>query len=150
MDAQGILARIRHGGLAASLAPIVLLVTATTGCVERSLRIESTPSGALVHLDGEQIGVTPVEVPFVYYGTRRLDVWMTDPAYDLAPRTEWVELRPAWYERFPFDLFTELLWPFPRTVERHHHVVLAPREATPPGGVDQLLEEAESARQATR
>ena len=40
------------------------------GCgVERTLQIESNPPGALVHLNGEEVGRTPMRKAFVWYGT---------------------------------------------------------------------------------
>ncbi len=41
---------------------------ALPGCVERTITITSTPSGALVHLNDEEVGRTPVTVPFTFYG----------------------------------------------------------------------------------
>ncbi len=38
------------------------------GCVERTIHITSDPSGALVHLNDEEVGRTPVTVPFTFYG----------------------------------------------------------------------------------
>ena len=38
------------------------------GCVERELTINTNPSGAVVLLNDEEIGVSPVTVPFNWYG----------------------------------------------------------------------------------
>ena len=38
------------------------------GCVQRTITITSQPEGALVHLNDEEIGRTPVTVPFTFYG----------------------------------------------------------------------------------
>lgn len=48
---------------------IVLFAPALTGCVERLITVRSQPPGALVHLNDEEIGRTPVTVPFKFYGT---------------------------------------------------------------------------------
>ena len=45
------------------------LSTAAGGCVRRTMRITSDPSGALVYLNDREVGRTPVEVDFVHYGT---------------------------------------------------------------------------------
>src|SRR3990170_268457 len=42
------------------------------GCVLRSLTIDSSPAGAMVYLDDEPIGETPVTTTFTYYGTRKI------------------------------------------------------------------------------
>lgn len=41
---------------------------AMTGCVKRNLVITSEPTGALVYLNDEEVGRTPVDVAFTYYG----------------------------------------------------------------------------------
>ena len=45
------------------------LSTAAGGCVRRTMRITSDPSGALVYLNDREVGRTPVDVDFVHYGT---------------------------------------------------------------------------------
>ncbi|MSR19182.1 MAG: PEGA domain-containing protein [Phycisphaerales bacterium] len=40
-----------------------------TGCVRRTISITSDPSGALVSLNGREVGRTPCEAEFTYYGT---------------------------------------------------------------------------------
>ncbi len=39
------------------------------GCVQRTITITSDPPGALVWLNDREIGRTPLDVNFVYYGT---------------------------------------------------------------------------------
>jgi hypothetical protein len=51
------------------LATLALTVMLAGGCVKRTLRITSEPSGALVWLNDHEVGRTPLEVGFVYYGT---------------------------------------------------------------------------------
>lgn len=51
------------------------------GCIERTITVTSKPAGALVYLNDEEIGRTPVTVPFTFYGVYdvRLEhesVWM--------------------------------------------------------------------------
>jgi hypothetical protein len=55
-------ARITLAGLT-TLAPLV------AGCVQRTITITSQPQGALVHLNDQEVGRTPVTVPFTFYGT---------------------------------------------------------------------------------
>ena len=45
---------------------LVLIVLA--GCVERKLTINTKPQGALVALNDEEIGESPVTVSFNWYG----------------------------------------------------------------------------------
>jgi len=83
----------------------------------RSLSIESDPPGALVQLDGKQIGRTPLEVRFYHHGDRRIT--MTRPGYYVW--SERVAIDAPWHARFPVDLFAELLWPF--KLEDDHRVL---------------------------
>ena len=39
-----------------------------TGCIERLITVTSQPAGALVYLNDEEVGRTPVTVPFRFYG----------------------------------------------------------------------------------
>lgn len=48
---------------------ITLAFTAITGCVERLITVRSQPPGSLVYLNDEEVGRTPVTVPFKFYGT---------------------------------------------------------------------------------
>ncbi len=52
-----------------TLLSTLALVWPLTGCVERTISISSEPSGALVHLNDEEVGRTPLTVPFTFYGT---------------------------------------------------------------------------------
>ena len=54
------------------VAPLLFLCLA--GCVERLISVRSDPPGAAVLLDGDPVGVTPVEVPYTWYGTRDVTV----------------------------------------------------------------------------
>ena len=54
------------------LAACGLATLALTGCVERRYTIRTNPPGALVIVNGEEIGTTPVSRSFVYYGDREI------------------------------------------------------------------------------
>ena len=49
-----------------------LIVGFGSGCVSRRMMVYSDPPGALVLLEGQEVGYTPVAVDFLYYGTREL------------------------------------------------------------------------------
>jgi hypothetical protein len=51
-----------------SLLPIAPLVFAG-GCVERTISVTSEPPGAIVYLNDMEVGRTPVETEFTFYGT---------------------------------------------------------------------------------
>lgn len=80
----------------------LLILTSFTGCVQRRLQIRSHPEGALVSVDRQPVGNTPLSVPFTYYGTR--EIQLEKDGY----KTVRVEqnIKPPWYERFPVSFFT--------------------------------------------
>ncbi|MFP4176448.1 MAG: PEGA domain-containing protein [Planctomycetota bacterium] len=91
------------------------------GCVERKMLIRSDPSGAPAFVDEKPVGKTPVEVPFSHYGRRRIRVGpVTDDSGNVQHlESERIyETAPPWYQRFPTDFFTEVLWPG-RLVDEH-------------------------------
>jgi hypothetical protein len=68
-------------------------------------------------------------MPFVYYGTVRVDAWL-DSAADRRPGvTQMVELPAPWYEGFFFELFAELFDPVTH-VDRHAVTIAIPAAQT--------------------
>ena len=90
-----------------SIGLALSLLAVSTGCVERRMLIRSEPSDALVILDDSEVGRSPVEVDFTFYGTRK--VTLKKEGY--ATRVAYVELAPPWYEVFPLDFVSEILLP---------------------------------------
>lgn len=52
----------------AAAALVAAALPALTGCVERRMFITSDPPGALVHLNDIEVGRTPLEVDFDFFG----------------------------------------------------------------------------------
>ena len=84
-----------------------VLACALACAPQRILTVESYPPGALVRLDEEVIGRTPLNFPFEHYGKRRITLYL--PGYRTWSRR--LDLIPPWHARFPIDLVTELLVP---------------------------------------
>ena len=89
--------------LAVSLIATIIL----NGCVERKLTINTEPQGALVILNDEEIGTSPVTVSFEWYGD-----------YNVAIRKEGFEtlkthrkLERPLHDKFPWDFFAQILNP---------------------------------------
>jgi hypothetical protein len=88
--------------------PALLAVLAAfcliTGCVERKITISTEPAGALVALNDEEIGTSPVTVGFEWYGDYSVriskDGYQTLKTHQNLPR-------PI-YDRFPLDLFADM------------------------------------------
>ena len=86
---------------------MVGVLVLVTGCVERRLRINTSPQGAMVLLNDEQIGVSPVTVTFLWYGDYA--VRLTKEGYQTLDTHH--ALKGPWYDTFPFDFFAQILWP---------------------------------------
>src|SRR3970040_2347956 len=101
---------------------LLLLALPLGGCVERKFLIRSWPEGARVLVNGTPVGATPVEIPFDHYGTVRLEALAVDADgdgwADYRPLTVAHELSAPWYQWFPFDFFSDNLWPGTLVVRR--------------------------------
>jgi hypothetical protein len=115
----------------ATLAPAASLLAAllvVSGCVERKLRIRTDPPGALVTINDEQVGVTPLEVTFLWYGDYELV--LRKSGYEML-RTHYRADAP-WWQYPPFDLVAETL--VPTTIRDVHDLplyTLTPEEEPP-------------------
>lgn len=87
--------------------------TAFSGCVLRTLTINSEPSGATVYVDNTAVGETPVTIPFTYYGTRKITLEKTDADGKLIYERKIVyeKLSAPVYQIFPLDFFSEIVLP---------------------------------------
>jgi PEGA domain-containing protein len=87
---------------------LVLLLAATaalfaSGCMHRRLTIRSNPPGALVQVDGEEVGHTPVAIDYTYYGTREITLQLAG----YKTLTTQVKLATPWYQVFPLEFVTD-------------------------------------------
>jgi hypothetical protein len=128
----------RSGLLAAA---VLLLLLLAPGCISRVLEIRSEPSGAMVYLDGEELGTTPLTHHFTHYGARRVVL-----AKELCEsRAETVSIRAPWWGWFPFDFFVEL-WPA-EVVDRHEISFALAAAEGPQASVDRMLSNLDKLRQ---
>ncbi len=112
----------------------VLALSALTSCaVERTLKVQSEPPGAIIRLDNSlvrgddgELARTPVKLRYDDYGTRRITLYLD--GYRIQSRR--VRLRPPWYLRFPIDLVTEVLLPVGWKDRRSIQFELEPESGT--------------------
>ncbi len=90
------------------------LTAGTTGCVERRYTIRSDPPGALVVVNGEEVGVTPVSKAYTYYGNRR--VRLVRQGYETLDLEQ--KFDAPWYDNYLTEFFTENLIPYTFRDER--------------------------------
>jgi hypothetical protein len=127
----GLTIRSEGDGWMARMRRFALALVLTTGCVERQLVVDTSPGGVEVFIDGREAGTidedgAPLIVEFDAYGTRTLVARKRGHV----PVRRQVTLDPPWWQVFPLDIVTDLLWPGTITDEHHVSVELA-RRATP-------------------
>lgn len=98
------------------LAFLASTCVATSGCVRRTLRISSTPPGALVWVNHREVGRTPLEIDFTYYGN--YDVQLSHDDHEPV-LTEAGAHPPAWDMIGPDLLFEVAPFQFQSVVEWH-------------------------------
>jgi len=109
------------------------------GCVERKLTIITNPADAVVWLNDEEVGPTPVTVNFNWYGDYRVRI--EKPGYEII-NTHNTMKRPL-HDVFPFDFFAECLWPGRIEDSYTWTYDLAPYQ---PASADQLIQQAQEAQ----
>jgi len=78
-----------------------------TGCIERTLTIESTPAGAAAYIDHRHVGTTPVSVRFTDYGDH--DIQLMLQGYE--PYHAKLTIQQPGWAVFPVDVITEAVLP---------------------------------------
>lgn len=81
------------------------MFTLAPGCVRRTIEVTSSPPGAMVWLNDEQLGRTPVQTDFKFYGT--YDVRLSLDGYE--PLTTSAEAVTPFYEYPGPDLLVAAL-----------------------------------------
>lgn len=117
------------GPVRASVLVVFLLLS--TACVERRLMIRTEPAGAIVHVNGEEIGRSPVAWRFYHYG--RILVETERPGYE--PESRVFELRPPWYQYPVADFVSDVL--VPSRIQDEHELELKLVALTPPEEIDE-------------
>jgi len=78
-----------------------------SGCVERKLTINTEPQGALVILNDEEIGTSPVTVSFEWYG----DYWIRISKEGYESLNTHRPLKRPLHDMPPFDFFAQIINP---------------------------------------
>lgn len=109
------------------LAVLVFTALTQTGCVSRRLMVQSNPPGAMVLLEGKEVGYTPTGIDFTYYGTRELT--LIKDGYET--KTQLVPVRAPWYQWPVIEFFSDNLLPGRVTDRRSVQFELEPRRMVP-------------------
>lgn len=129
--------RKRHRLLAVLLGAVVC--STLPGCVFRRMTIRSDPPGALVLLEGEEVGYTPVTLSHTYYGGR--EITLIKDGYKT--QTVLQEVPAPWYQKPGIDFFSENLFPFKITNRHDFSYKLEKQELVP---MDELSNRANALR----
>lgn len=105
------------------------------------MTIRSTPTNALVMLDGQEIGHTPCSVPFHYYGNRQIRLFKD--GYETLTVNQ--EIRSPWYSWPGIDFVSEVLIPWRIRDDREYVYAMSPTLVT---STDDLLGRANDVRSA--
>src|SRR5512137_825 len=88
-------------------AGICLVAVILAGCVERKLTINTEPQGAMVVLNDQEIGTSPVTVSFNWYGD--YCVRLSKNGYEAMDTHR--KLKAPLHDHFPFDFIAEIVCP---------------------------------------
>lgn len=113
--------RPRTGAMIAMIGCLI----AAPGCIERTITINTEPEEATIFLNDQEVGRSPVVVPFTWYGD--YDIIVRKDGYKTL-QTHHRVVTP-WYELPGIEIITECLIPF--TVHDDHVLdtfVLQPME----------------------
>jgi len=119
---------------------LITILLSASGCIQRRIRVTSEPPGAVVWLNDTEIGRTPAEADFTFYGSYdvRLELDGYEPVHQ-ARRTH------APFHEYPGpDLIAEALpFKFDTLIEWHFDLEPSPEQTQPPEEVEaDLLERA--------
>lgn len=87
------------------LSTALLCCTFLGGCVQRTLTIDTNPQGAIVTLNDEEVGISPVTIRFEWYGD--YNVIISKEGYETLKTHK--ELDRPRHDKFPFDFFAQIL-----------------------------------------
>jgi hypothetical protein len=120
----------------AAMALIFLgAITFCGGCVERTMVIDSNPPGALVYMNDQELGRTPIRRDFFLYG--KYDTQVRADGYQTLKTT--TAVNPPIYQWIPIDVLAEIL-PIPFHDVQHFTFTLKPAAA--PGDDSTLVAQA--------
>ena len=127
----------------ATIVLLLLVVAGSSGCMYRRLTIRSDPPGALVMIDGREVGFTPYSTDFIYYGTR--EITLIKDGYETL--TVMQPVPPPWYQIPPLDFVSDNFLPF-KVTNRHEFVYALEPQQIPP--VEDLIDRANHLRSETQ
>ena len=139
MDADAMNANHRKDRTFRASWLILTLAVLCGGCVERRYTVRTNPPGALVYVNGEEIGKTPVSRSFTYYGDR--EITLVQDGFET--QRVITPMKAPWYDNLFTEFFSENLIPWTIRDERDLVFDMLPVQNAPTGD---LLGRAEALR----
>ncbi|MCL2117520.1 MAG: PEGA domain-containing protein [Planctomycetaceae bacterium] len=132
------------------LLAIVITICFEMGCVRRRMFIRafqegySQPiTGAMVYVNKQPVGRTPVTCHFTHYGT--MEFTIVKEGFE--PLTEYRKVKAPWYQWPGIDFFSEVVWPQEITDTKQIDFQLRPERIMTQ---DELIDRAESMRRESQ
>jgi len=138
----------RRGSSSITLACALLFSLLTLpACVQRKIRVTSTPPGARVLLNDQDIGTTPVETRFTFYGG--YDIQLIKPGYEHLHELK--HAKAPLHEYPVIDLAaTAAPADINHTIEWHFDLTPVAESIDPEAAREDLLNRAEDLREQAR
>jgi hypothetical protein len=115
------------------LGVLIACFALLNGCVERTMKIRTNPPGALVIVNDEEVGVSPVKFSFLWYGD--YEIILRKPGYQTL-KTHF-KVNAPWWQYPPFDLVAETL--IAGTIRDEHELPPFDLQPTPPTTPQELV-----------
>lgn len=130
---------------------LTLMLLLESGCVRRRMFIRAFPegnaqmpiTGAMVYVNKQPVGRTPVTCNFTHYGT--MEFTLVKEGYE--PLTEYRKIRAPWYQWPGIDFFSEVVWPQEITDNKQLDFQMKPARIITQ---DELVERAEALRRESQ
>lgn len=121
----------------------VLLAWPIAGCVERTMRITTQPPGAVVVVNDEEVGLSPVKFSFLWYGD--YDIIIRKEGYRTVKSHH--RVNAPWYQFPVIDLVAEHL--VPGTLRDAHDLPTFVLEPATQPAVSDVVQRAAELRERT-
>ena len=133
------------------LLAMIVILCCETGCVRRRMNIRAFQegntlvpiTGAMVYVNKQPVGRTPVSCNFSHYGTMEFTV--IKEGYE--PLSEYRKIRAPWYQWPGIDFFSEVVWPQEITDTKRLDFQLKPERIITQ---DELVDRAEAMRRESQ
>jgi hypothetical protein len=113
---------VRQRSAAAAVLLALLPAAIAGGCVERRYTIRTNPPGALVFVNGEEIGPSPVSRSFTYWAPR--EIVLVADGYQTQRIIQ--PMRAPWWDNIVTEFFSENLVPFTLRDDREYEYQMSP------------------------